>query len=523
MKQRGIFLAAVASAVSQIDAFSTTRRLPQRPTPPMTPHFYPAHSQLTLNRWKAPRTIQYASTSDKNCNDDDGTTTPILPTIAMLGLPLASAIFPALLELARSLPANSSEQFAVVAALFVSNRAYLYAMGATIVGLAGLRGATDRPQLGQRITDLTEELLYRPSLGATSLSSSVDRADENRDEKPSIIQSLADSGVQETLDQVSTETQALILPLLVSFLFALSVFLLPFWSGAPNGSEVAVAPELQELLSQILPTISQVWNVGLLVLFTRSEVRRLGFELKISSSSAAAAALAEWGVAAGITGLAFVTPLWPVQNFVNMALAILVARAIQLDKFVAVVGALSLLTVYDATSVFLIPAAGAASVDMMMMVPTTTNDVVVVASSSSSSMDLASSEGGAAAASAMGSVALQKLTSASFQPGLLVTKIGDRLGGSLGLGDAVFPSLLANFVRRFDLDQEKDTERLSLFAVSIGGYLLGCLACEFAPLISTSGLPALVFVIPFMLGSVISAAAVSGELEDLWKFDPKKE
>jgi hypothetical protein len=123
---------------------------------------------------------------------------------------------------------------------------------------------------------------------------------------------------------------------------------------------------------------------------------------------------------------------------------------------------------------------------------------------------------------------MQKLASGSFQPGLLVTKIGDRLGGALGLGDAVFPSLLVTFVRRFDLEQKKNTnndddddERLSLFAVSVGGYLLGCFACEFAPLLSTSGLPALVFIIPSMIGSVLVASAVSGELVDLWNFDPK--
>ena len=109
-----------------------------------------------------------------------------------------------------------------------------------------------------------------------------------------------------------------------------------------------------------------------------------------------------------------------------------------------------------------------------------------------------------------------------IQPGLLVTKIDkNNLGGALGLGDAVFPSILATFVRRFDLEQANDN-RQSLFAVSLGGYLLGCTACEFAPMISTSGLPALAFIIPFMLGSVLTAASVSGELGQLWNYNPKE-
>ena len=61
-----------------------------------------------------------------------------------------------------------------------------------------------------------------------------------------------------------------------------------------------------------------------------------------------------------------------------------------------------------------------------------------------------------------------------------MTKIGRRLGGALGWGVAVFRSLLENCVRHFDLEQ-KDKERFSLFAVSMRGYLLGCLACEFSP------------------------------------------
>jgi len=183
----------------------------------------------------------------------------------------------------------------------------------------------------------------------------------------------------------------------------------------------------------------------------------------------------------------------------------LVARAIQIDKFPAILGALSLLTLYDASSVFFIPAANAVE-----YLSTTTQDNASLLADASP------------AGSAMGSVAIQKLTSATFQPGLLVTKIAGRLGGGLGLGDAVFPSLLANLARRFDIEKNSGTEdRVSLFTVSMVSYLLGCLACEFAPLVSTSGLPALVFIIPIMLGSVILVSGVSGELEDLWNFDPK--
>lgn len=433
-------------------------------------------------------------------------------TSMMFLLPVASIIFPGLLQLAKSFPPNSSEQFAAITALFVSNRVYIYSMSATIVGLAAIRGSQDSARLGGRIVDLTEELLYRPTLDVQTKDSSTDSADTT--EKPTLIQSLSDSGVEDSLNEVSTETQALVLPLLVSFLLALSVFLVPFFNDtAPTAIDESIASEVQDLIQTVLPVLTQGWNTILLLLFTRSEIRRSANELSFETP-----AIAEWGLASGITGLACFAKLWQAQNFVNMALAILVARVIQLDQFGAVVGALGLLTLYDATSVFLIPAAGASEMDLMA----TDHSTVFQAMSPF----LLSSEP-TAASSAMGSVAIQKLTSGAFQPGLLVTKIGDRLGGSLGLGDAVFPSVLAGFVKRFD-NQQMDSgvsgsKRASLFAASMVGYFVGCFACEFAPLLSKSGLPALLFIIPAMLLTAVGTASITGELDDLIKFDPKQE
>lgn len=432
---------------------------------------------------RCPFHVLHSRATDDEAKDSQP---PRILSLAMIGLPVTSLIFPALLQIARSVPPNSTEQLAAITALFVSNRTYLYLMAATTVGLAATRGAKDSPQLGRRILDLTEELLYRPSL-----QNSLDCSPE-LNPKPGMIQTLSETGFEEALDEVSTETQAILLPLLVSLLLAFSVFLIPFWSGAPSLGDSAAASKAQDVLSTVLPSISQIWNLVLLTLFARAEVRRLGFELSVPTSMAA-----EWAVAVTITGLASLASFWTAQNFLNMALAILVSRAIQLDSFMAVLGALSLLTLYDATSVFLLPAAGASD---------------IMAPNSDSGLG-----------SVMGSVAMQKLTSSSFQPGLLVTKVGKSLGGALGLGDAVFPSLLASFVKRFDDATANENWRLRLFPVSMVGYLLGCLACEFSPLISDSGIPALVFIVPVMLMCVVVAAALDGALRELAMFKSNQE
>jgi hypothetical protein len=86
-------------------------------------------------------------------------------------------------------------------------------------------------------------------------------------------------------------------------------------------------------------------------------------------------------------------------------------------------------------------------------------------------------------------VAMNKLTSAYFQPGLLVTRIGSNLGGALGLGDAVFPAILAIFAKRYDRGVQNDdvAPTISLFC-RIHGRLCGELqACELVPFLSTTG------------------------------------
>ena len=545
---------------------------------------------------------------DDNDNDNGNENTPIattaiflrrlffsFPSFMALWLPLfAIQGIPSLVSYARSFPPNSSEQFAVVTLLIVSNRIYLYALALTIVGVSAVRSATtasDPSSLGQRLTALTEELLVldKPlrvvdgTKSAATTTTTIEEEGETTETTPvttttappsspppppSFIQKLVDdSGLEENLDGVDSGTQALLLPLLVSGLLAASVVSLPFWSsdGLPT-TDVAdneLLQQLQNIIKDVIPFVSQAWNAILLTLFTRSELRRLGYELfGIGSSSNAPIngsktiipttitkpqIVVECVLALAITGYgAYFLQYWPACNFVNMAIAILVARSIQLNSFRSIVGALALLTLYDGASVFLIPAAANA-------IDATITDNVAAASSSFSSTTLFADA--SASASAMGSVAIQKLTSTSFQPGLLVTKLdGDKLTGTLGLGDAVFPSILASFLKRFDDDHHGDDrgERKnaatatatatatgydddddvydecidtrkpplpSLFVASLIGYAVGCAACEFAPTISTGGVPALVFLLPSMSIATILTAVASGQFHDLWKYE----
>ncbi len=146
--------------------------------------------------------------------------------------------------------------------------------------------------------------------------------------------------------------------------------------------------------------------------------------------------------------------------------------------------------------------------------------------------------------SIMEAVARSKL--ASWQPGLLEVIIGhdnSKVTDALGLGDVVFPSVLVAW--GFTADDADDAESVDgrgsssidndfdgsdrgksrggghpYASASVLGYLFGSFVTEivgsFALLGTGSGLPALVFLIPSMLGAVTIMAWSRNELNDVW-------
>ena len=149
-------------------------------------------------------------------------------------------------------------------------------------------------------------------------------------------------------------------------------------------------------------------------------------------------------------------------------------------------------------------------------------------------------------ASVMEAVARSKL--ASWQPGLLEVIVGHDnsvVTEALGLGDVVFPSVLVAWGFAADDDDADDAESVDgrrssiddnfdygsdrgisgvgghpYASASVLGYLFGSLVTEivgsFALLGPRSGLPALVFLIPSMLGAVTTIAWSRNELQDVW-------
>ena len=203
-----------------------------------------------------------------------------------------------------------------------------------------------------------------------------------------------------------------------------------------------------------------------------------------------------------LSGLAYLGPaawVWPIQNILCACLAISVARAIQIPRFAPIVLALSALVVYDVASVGL----QLINLGSATLATAPQGDVTTTSAAASSSV--------------MGAVALSK-TEGIWQPGLFQVRLKGIVTDLLGLGDAVFPTLLSTFLLRFD--QQMHT---NYFVAYIAGFGIGCAACEFVPGIQDTGLSALLFLVPAMFATVFGLAFIQGDVSALWSFDPANE
>ena len=279
-----------------------------------------------------------------------------------------------------------------------------------------------------------------------------------REVLPDSLAPTTDLAPLQKLDAVDETQQAALVPAAVAASLLLSLGLLALASSDGGAVRDAAASAT---------SLAAVSTAGTLGIFTRAELQRAG-------------APAATALAAVLVAFAYLVPAayaWPVQNVLCMCLAIATARALQFSNFAALCAAAAALVAYDVASVAAtLPVASA---------PT-------------------------AAASPMGAVAVSRLTE-GFQPGLLQVRLGGRVSDVLGLGDAVFPALVAGFAKRYDLAQEESR----LFPAALAGFGVGCLLCELSPGSDGRGLPALLYILPVMLLAVLATAAV--DVDDVFE------
>ena len=339
--------------------------------------------------------------------------------------------------------------------LLLYKRLYIYGAAAVVVAVGGARGAGDPAGLGTRVEALTAALLPAPPA----------EAERQRDTLRELRK----------LDDVDENAQAVALPVVVASSLVFSLALLRFAGGAADAGDAAAVDAAGAVQS-----FMALSNALALAAFARLEAATACAFLGGAAADAAGAA-----VAVGLTAAAYGLPSaesWPAQNCLCMCLAVGVARALHVPRLGPLLLAAAGLAAYDALAVF--PSlANAAPVD----------------------------------ASPMGAVAASKVFGDAFVPGALTVRIGGRVSDVLGLGDCVFPALVAGFAKRYDAAGGA----AAYFPAALAGFGVGCVACEFAPGINAGGVPALVVLLPAMIAAVLATGAARGELPDLFAFAPE--
>jgi hypothetical protein len=127
--------AVLSAALSQGSAFQTTLLSQEQEN-----IFFHRSQDVMERRINLSPTTNRMSIRLESSNSDvsEESSSPKTFSLLMIGLPFASVILTELVQLARLFTLNSSEQFAVVTAMFVSSQAYLYALPATILGLSAV-------------------------------------------------------------------------------------------------------------------------------------------------------------------------------------------------------------------------------------------------------------------------------------------------------------------------------------------------------------------------------------------------
>ena len=437
---------------------------------------YPSrYNQVTL---KANVDVNSANDNDQ---DVDSTVSRLPSAWIFAGVPLLSISLPLLL------------QAKLIGPLLIAKRLYVYTLPATVVIIASLRGANDATGLGTRLIDLTREIL--PSYNADfSL-----KDDTDNDQR---FQEL------ELLDEVDDSTQAIGLPLVVVSSLVTSLFFVLLKQTDLSTVEAVNSMPFLETFQSFLPQLVTASNGFVLSLFARVELKRiLGNDTAAIGTSVVLTLLSYFGPAGWV---------WPIQNILCVCLAISVSRAIQITRLGPILLALMGLVLYDVASVGVqLINLGSAAMEVAASSGVSSETASTAASTSS------------AGASAMGAVALSKTNAGAWQPGLFQVRLRGIATDLLGLGDSVFPSLLSTFCLRFDQaktqegDDNESSSGLDLptFPAAMLGFGAGCLACEFAPGIGESGLPALLFIVPAMLTSVGLTLLLSGQAGAFWAFD----
>ena len=462
--------------------------------------------------------------------------------ITMLGIPLATnLLIPYLLTEVTNFDKSPQDRQWFILALLISKRVAIYSFAGSCLDYCAKRSINVKSGLGERLLDINNEIF--DIFGETYTQQ--------------ITTDLKES--YEALDELDGTTQAISLPLLLggfliaSFLpIALSSQLSNNMNDVNNNMNNIDFTWLKEILLNIQPALgyfSAFTGAIVCILFARIELKNFfttaplqlqniinnnsnDNDIEIDDNNSVIDTLAII-TSIALVGACELSPnggwAWPLQNYSNAFVAVTVARVASLPRLSWIILALVGLAVYDVTAVNTqVLTDGGASI--MEAVARAKAGIDGASTTIAPSVD-AIKTAATTTANTITNTVTTTTTWRPWIPGLFDISVGGKPSDLLGVGDVVFPAILAGWSRRFDANYaetisnnddndndgtDNDSKSTGLYTASVIGFAIGCLACELFQ--TGSGQPALIFLVPSMLTTVGIQGARQGILHEMWNY-----
>jgi len=446
---------------------------------------------------------------------------------------LCSYFFPFFLENIIDFTLPFSDRQNYIIALLIGKRIYIYSLGILAVAIVAKRSINSPSKLGERMMELNKEI-FDPLPGNES---QIEKKDKETAYK--------------ALDQIDGTTQALLLPVFLCALLLISFLGLGtagMFSNLPGESTTGLQDGLaffKDIFqsvsifpSKFAPGFLFFSNLAVCFFFCKNELKylvnasKLVPKEKINEVSA--------GLAGAITLLCVLsapgTQVWSLQNFINVCIAVTVARALQLPRLPFIVLALTGVTVYDAVSVLgteRFTDGGASIMEAVARAKVSTQIIATPFQTPDNAVNTGVDITGL----------LQSVFSSSWKPGLFQVVTNGKVSDIFGLGDVVFPSMLVGWAFRFDsrtlqIEPEfqentvdagpkqavsehlKRMPHFPYFFATLFSYGTGCFICEIFQ--TGKGQPALLFIVPTMFIICTLLGLVNGQIPEMWEFGSEK-
>jgi hypothetical protein len=516
---------------------------------------------------RAPKTQSFNLKSFRVDTEREVNTIPNILTSTLV-LPLASTLIPSLLAEITDFNIEPDRRQVAIISLLLFKRVYLYSTAYNALDWCAKRNFLSPPSsfsLPEAEAEAGAEVEGNKESNEVGLGTRISAinkelfADFSTSQGNKGQQQMESQQIYVGLDSIDGYSQALLVPILIATSLVTTYAVQSANSGMLASSWILQAittstdtdhantEALMLLAQKVSIVLPGLISVVVCSLFSRIEIEKI-FMTTQEKSKRSVSGIVSLGLAILLSLISvFYQPLfatlgasailmsniWLLQNMLNSLLAVSISRVFSFNKLQYISIALTGLVFYDYFFVNGLSQLTDGGTSIMEAVATAKLQAADTLSSASTAATTtvasAASVSGVESGLEQGLAAIQSSLRV-WSPGFFQVQVGGKVSDGLGLGDVVFPSMLASWALKFDnrhstaqasegggndskmeKDRKKggdgDSKQLLLYPSTLVGFLVGCLLCEVFQ--TGSGQPALLYVVPGMFAGMMGKVLAS--------------